>query len=226
MGLDENFPPMGFRDEAGNIVGFDVDLAKEAAKRMGMELVLQPIDWSAKEMELDTGRIDVIWNGFTMTEERRKAMEFTRPYLKNTQAICVAINSDIKTANDLAGKNVGTQAGSSAYELIETTPELKDSFKEVSTYQDYETALLDLEIGRVEAIIGDMVMLRYKISVQPDKFVLLDDFLADEVYSIGLKKGNVELRDKLQAALDSMYQDGTAAAISETWFDEDVVLKD
>ncbi len=114
LGLDDSFPPMGFRNEANEIVGFDIDLAAEVAKRLGVSLSVQPIDWAAKEQELNTGKIDCIWNGFTMTPEREKALCFTKPYLDNAQVVIVRSDSGYKTLADLAGKTVGLQAGSSA----------------------------------------------------------------------------------------------------------------
>ncbi|MDR1147046.1 MAG: transporter substrate-binding domain-containing protein, partial [Spirochaetaceae bacterium] len=129
LGLDDSFPPMGFRNENNEIVGYDVDLAKEVARRMGIELVLQPIDWNAKEQELNTGEIDCIWNGFTITEERKQNLLFTPPYLKNAQVIVVKGNSPANTLKDLAGKTAGTQAGSSSVDAIDDAPEFKASLR-------------------------------------------------------------------------------------------------
>lgn len=125
VGLDDSFPPMGFRDEKNEIVGFDVDLAKEVGKRMGMEVVLQQINWDTKELELDSGNIDVIWNGLTMTDERVKVMDFTDPYLENDQVIVVKKDSDIKVKADLAGKNVGVQKARRPLKLLARMPSAK-----------------------------------------------------------------------------------------------------
>jgi len=158
MGLDDSFPPMGFRNDKNEIVGYDVDLAKEVAKRMGIELVLQPIDWNAKEQELNTGEIDCIWNGFTITEERKKNLLFTPPYLKNAQVIVVKGNSPINTMKDLAGKPVGTQAGSASIEALDGAPEFKASLKSVVEYKDFLTALMDLDVSGIDAVVIDLVV--------------------------------------------------------------------
>ena len=125
LGLDDSFPPLGFRDDNNNIVGYDIDLASEVAKRLGVKLECQPIDWAAKEQELNTGKIDCIWNGFTMTAEREEALSFTKPYLDNAQVVIVRSDSGYKTLADLAGKTIGLQAGSSAAEAVDSVPSFK-----------------------------------------------------------------------------------------------------
>ncbi len=170
MGLDDAVPPMGFRDEDTNeIVGVDVDLAKEVAQRLGVELQLQPIDWNAKEMELETKKIDIIWNGLTVTPERQEQMLFSASYLDNTQAIAVMEGSGIQTKEDLAGKKVGVQAGSNALESMK-----KDAIFELigeENIQEYDTmltALMDLKIGRIDAVVADETVVRYNISKQQE----------------------------------------------------------
>src|SRR5690554_3765294 len=147
MGLDDSFPPMGFRDEKGEIVGFDVDLAREVTSRMGVTLKLQPIDWNAKEQELNTGNIDCIWNGFTITDERKAAMTFSPPYIHNAQVVVVRDDSPYTTLASLAGKTVGYQAGSSASQAIDDSPEFKASIKQLIEFKENLTGLMDLEIG-------------------------------------------------------------------------------
>jgi len=225
VGLDENFPPMGFRDEKGEIVGFDVDMAREALTRMGYEPVFQPIDWTAKELELSSGKIDAIWNGLTITEERKENMAFSEPYLNNTQVILVLKDATYQTSADLAGKAVATQGSSSAAELLASDQELKDIFGSVEAYADYESALLDLEIGRVQAVVGDLILLSYKKTLTPDKYRILDESLADEQYGVAMRLDDTERLAELQATLDAMNEDGTAAQISTKWFGEDIVLK-
>jgi polar amino acid transport system substrate-binding protein len=225
VGLDEQFPPMGFRDEKGNIVGFDVDLAKEAAKRMGLEAVFQPIDWKSKELELNSKKIDAIWNGLTITEERKKNMAFSRPYLKNRQVIITAAGSKITGKADLAGKRIGTQEGSAGYDVIEADQALKNSFKSLNTYPDFVAALTDIKAGRIDAVIGDEILARYYTSKEKDTFSILDEALSDEVYGVGLRLDDTELLAKLQKALDEMIADGTAGRISEQWFGKDIILK-
>lgn len=225
IGLDDSFPPMGYRDENNELVGFDIDLAKAAAEKMGVEVEFQPIDWDSKELELNSDKIQLIWNGFSITDERLAAMEFTKPYLNNRMLIVVPEGSDIKAKTDLAGKNVGVQDGSSAVDAIESD-EIHTQFASMPTYDTNLLALADLEIGRVDAVVIDEVVVKDYISKNTDKkFVLLDDDFGSEEYGIAAKKGNTDLIDKLQTALDELSADGTAAEISEKWFGEDIVVK-
>ncbi|NLY69004.1 MAG: transporter substrate-binding domain-containing protein [Clostridiales bacterium] len=159
LGLDVGFEPMGFYDDSGEIVGFDIDLAKEVAKRLEVELVLQPISWDAKEMELENKSIDVIWNGMSITPERSEAMNISKPYLANRMIVIVKEDSGIKTLSDLAGKKVACQSGSSALDAINSKPEIASTFGElISTYGDNPTAFLDLKSGRVDALVVDEVV--------------------------------------------------------------------
>lgn len=160
LGLDDSFPPMGYRDDANNIVGFDIDLATEVAARLGVELVLQPIDWDAKEMELSTGNIDCIWNGMTITEERIANMYFTKAYIANEQVVIVPTKSSINALADLKGKKVGLQKGSSSLEALQKSAVFAD-IKEVVEFADNVTAFLDLKANRVEAFAVDSVAGRY-----------------------------------------------------------------
>ena len=157
VGLDDNFPPMGFRDEKNELVGFDIDMAKEAAKRLGLEVEFKPIDWSAKEAELSGKRVDALWNGLTITEERKQNIAFTAPYMENHQIIVVAAGSTIKGKADLAGKVVGAQEGSSAVDAVKKDDAVFKSFKEFKTFGDNVTALMDLSTGRLEAVVVDEV---------------------------------------------------------------------
>lgn len=224
IGIDDKFAPMGFRDEQNNIVGFDIDYAKAAAAKMGKQVEFQPIDWSAKESELNSGRIDLIWNGYTITDERKQKVLFTKPYLVNSQVVAVLANSPITTFNDLAGKTVGLQSLSSASDALTANP-IKAQLKEVSEFPDNVLALSDLKNGRLDAVVIDEVVARYYMSKEPNTFKLLDESLAPEEYGIGVKQGNEELLNSLQKALDELNSDGTAAKISTTWFGENKVLK-
>jgi len=163
LGLDDSFPPMGFRDENNEIVGFDIDLAKEVAKRLGVELVLQPIDWNSKEMELNSGNIDCIWNGMTINEERLGTMFIPKAYIANEQIIIVGDGSGIETKADLEGKIVGLQAGSSALEALESDTATYESVKEVVEYADNVAAYLDLKAGRIDALVVDSIVGYYII---------------------------------------------------------------
>jgi polar amino acid transport system substrate-binding protein len=225
VGLDDTFAPMGFRDDAGNIVGFDIDLAKEVGVRLGAEVVFQPIDWDSKEMELESGNIDCIWNGMTITEERKANMEMSDPYIANNQLIMVDPASGIKSKADLAGKEIGVQKGSSALDAV-NSDELKDMVSKISEYPANVDAFNDLKIGRLSAVVADEIMARYYLGTDAYKgLTLLEESLAAEEYGIGFKKGNTQLRDAVQAALDEMVADGKAGEISTKWFGEDIMIR-
>lgn len=223
IGIDDKFAPMGFRDENNEIVGFDIDLAKAAAEHMGVEAEFQPIDWSTKESELSSGRIDLIWNGYTITDERKEKVLFTKPYLENAQVVMTLTDSKLKAIDDLKGKEVGIQSLSSALDALNAHPVSEEV--SLNEYKDNVLALSDLKTGRVEAVVIDKVVGEYYMTQEPDTFKILEESLAPEQYGIGVKKGNEELLEKLQAALDTMNEDGTAAEISTKWFGEDIVLK-
>ncbi len=222
LGLDDSFPPMGFRDENNEIVGFDIDTAREVCKRLGVELVCQPIDWAAKEQELATGQIDCIWNGFTMTPERKEALTFTDAYVNNAQVVVVKDSSQYKTLTDLKGKVVGLQAGSSAQVAINDSPEFKTSLKEVVEFKENLTALMDLEIGGVDAVVMDLLVANDNINRSGKAFRILDETLTKEEYGIGFRKGDVALKDAVQNALVEMAKDGTLADIATKWFGADI----
>lgn len=223
IGIDDKFAPMGFRDEDNEIVGFDIDMARAAGEKMGVEVEFQPIDWTTKETELSSGRIDLIWNGYTVTEDRQKKVLFTKPYLENAQVIVTSKDSSITKIDELAGKQVGIQSLSSALDALNEHPISKKVT--LNEYKDNVLVLTDLKQGRLEAVVLDKVVAEYYMTKEPDTFKMLEEELAPELYAVGVKKGNNELLDKLQAALDEMNEDGTAAEISEKWFGEDRVLK-
>lgn len=223
IGVDDHFAPLGFRDKDNNLVGFDIDYANAAAKKLGKKVEFQTIDWATKESELSSGRIDLIWNGYTITKDRQKKVLFTKPYLKNAQVVVTLANSNISKIDDLAGKVVGLQSLSSASDALDKSA-IKSKIKSVSEYADNVLALSDLKNGRVDAVVIDEVVIDYYMSKQKDTFKLLDGSLAPEEYGIGVKKGNEELLKELQKALDEMNADGTAAKISEKWFGENKVL--
>ena len=223
VGLDDNFPPMGFRDEKNELVGFDIDMAREAAKRLGLEVEFKPIDWSAKEAELSGKRVDALWNGLTITEERKQNIAFTAPYMENHQIVVVPAGSAIKAKADLAGKVVGAQDGSSAVDAIKKEDAVFKSFKEFKTFGDNVTALMDLSTGRLDAVVVDEVVGRYYVAKKPEAYAVLDDNFGTEEYGVGLRKDDTELLAKLNQALAEMKQDGSAAKISEQWFGKNIV---
>ncbi len=225
VGFDEEFPPMGFVDENGKHVGFDLDLAAEAAKRLGKEVVYQPIAWDSKDAELDSGTIDCIWNGFTISG-REDNYTWSDAYMDNTQVFVVKSDSGINSEKDLAGKIVEVQVDSSAEAALneDENKALKESFGTLQTVADYNTALLDLEMGSVDAIAMDSTVIGYKMTSGDMSFdvKLLDKPFAHEEYGVGFKKGNTELRDAVNKVLHEMAADGKMAEISNKWFGRDI----
>ena len=224
LGLDDSFPPMGFRDENGEIVGFDIDLAKEVCNRLGIELVLQPINWSAKEQELNTKNIDCIWNGLTITPERQEVILFTKPYMRNRQVLVVRADSNYAALADLAGKKLGIQAGSSANDALNKAVDFKASLGQVIEFDDNMTALMDLEQGGVDVVLMDEIVARFYIQQRSKNYRVLDEALAGEEYGVGFRKEDRALMEKIEETLIAMAKDGIMAAISERWFGEDITI--
>ncbi|WP_298464571.1 amino acid ABC transporter substrate-binding protein [uncultured Mitsuokella sp.] len=224
VGLDDNFPPMGFKDENNEITGFDVDLAKEASKRLGREVEFKAIDWSSKEAELKSGRVNVLWNGLDITEKRKENMLFSDPYMDNRQIIFVKKGTTgITDEKSLAGKMVGTQSASTAEEYIDGSDFFKKNVKGVKKYSDFVTAFMDLENGRIDAVIGDEIVGRYYMSKHPDTIEAVDVAVGPvSQFGIAFAKGNQKLRDEVQKVLNEMKADGTTAKISEKWFGKDI----
>ena len=228
IGLDDEYAPMGFKDEKNEIIGFDVDLAKEAAKRLGSEVEFKAIDWNSKEAELKSGRIDIIWNGLDITPERQENMLFSAPYMDNRQIVFVKKDNvlGIMTETDLIGKRVGTQAGSTAETYIDSNEALKTGFSEFKTYGDYVSAFMDLENGRIDALVCDEIVGRYAMSKQDGKFEALNVTLGPVTqFGIAFRKDDTELRDKVQKVFDEMVKDGAAGKISEQWFQADLIKR-
>lgn len=224
LGLDDSFPPLGYRNENNEIVGFDIDLAREVCSRLGVKLICQPIDWDAKEQELSNAKIDCIWNGLTITEERENAMTMSKPYLNNAQVVVVRADSGYNTLADLAGKTVGIQSGSSAQDALDDAPKFKDSLKEVVEFNENITALNDLEIKRIDGVVMDLIVANYSITTTGKPFKVLNESLAPEQYGIAFKKGNFALANEVQKTLEAMAADGTVAKISEKWFGTDITV--
>ncbi len=225
IGLDDHFPPMGFRDEKNDIVGFDIDLAKEAGKRLGVEVTFKPIDWSAKEAELNGKRIDVLWNGLTITEERKANILFTKPYLENRQIIVVPEKSAINTKAELKDKVVGVQDGSSAVDAVNKEAETAKGLKELKKFSDNVTALMDLSAGRLDAIVVDEIVGRYYVAKKPGEYRVLEENFGTEDFGVGVRKDDTALMARIDKALDDMKADGSAATISTKWFGKDILKK-
>lgn len=224
VGFDAEYPPYGYMAEDGSYVGFDLDLAQEVCNRNGWELVKQPIDWNSKDMELNSGTIDCIWNGFTMTG-REEEYTFSEPYVDNSIVFVVMNDSDIQTEADLAGKVVVTQADSSALAALTNTEDndenlaLAASFAALEQVADYNTAFMELESGVVDAIAVDIGVAQYQLTSRGDTFRQLEEALSTEQYAIAFKLGNTELRDQVQATLDEMLEDGTFDEIVANYSD-------
>ncbi len=224
VGFDAEYPPYGYKDESGEYTGFDLELAQEVCDRNGWTLVKQPVDWDSKDMELNTGAIDCIWNGFTMTG-REDDYTFSVPYVDNSIVFVVMNDSDIKSKEDLAGKVVVTQADSSALTALTSEEDndenlaLAASFADLQQVADYNTAFMNLESGAVDAIAVDIGVAQYQLASRGDTFRKLDEPLSTEQYGIGFKKGNEELRDQVQDTLFEMYKDGTFDEIAAKYTD-------
>ena len=227
VGLDDEFPPMGFRDDKNEITGFDVDLAKEAAKRLGREVEFKAIDWSSKEAELKSKRIDVLWNGLDITPERQENMLFSDPYMDNRQIVFVRHSeepSTIMSEADLAGKTVGTQSASTAEGYFNENEALKNSLTELKTYSDFTSAFMDLENGRIDVVVGDEIVGRYYMSKHPEKIDAVDVVVGPvSQFGIAFRKDDTALRDEVQKVFDEMIKDGAAKKISEQWFGKDLI---
>ena len=224
IGLDDNFLPFGFHDESGELVGFDIDMAKEASKRLGMEVEFKPIDWDSKETELKSKKIDAIWNGLSITPEREQNILFSRPYENGPQILLVKNDSPIQGKADLAGKIVGTQQGSTGLEAIEAEPELRDSFKELKQYSDNVTSFMDLEVGRIDAVVVAQTTAAYFIKKNNAPFRIIDVGYPDIPSGVGMRKDDTELKARIDKVLEDMHNDGTSKKISEKWFGIDVTM--
>ena len=223
VGLDDQFPPMGFRDENNELVGFDIDLVKAVGEKLGMEVVLTPIDWTTKELELNGDKVNLLWNGLTITPERQESMLMSPAYIANAQVVVVKEDSGITKLDDLAGKNVGLQDTSSADDAFAAVEVSKNC--ELVKAAENTSLLNDLKIGRLDAVVIDKVVAEYYMSQEGNEgLVELEEQLADEEYGIAFKKGNEELADKVLTAFQELVDDGTAAEISQKWFGEDRII--
>ena len=219
LGLDSSFPPMGFTDKKQNIVGFDIDLAKEVTKRMGIKLKLQPINWDSKEQELDTGKIDCIWNGLTVSPDRKKVMLCSESYMDNHQVLVVPAKSKIKSLKDVKKQTVGVQKGSTAADAVDSTKELKDA--DIQLLGDNVQILNDLGNG-LDAAVMDEVVAKYYTKKDAGKYKVLEDSVTTEKYVIGFRKDDKALCKEVIKQLKAMAKDGTLKKISTKWFDEDI----
>lgn len=220
IGLDDAFPPMGFRLDDGTLTGFDIDAAEEVGKRLGIEIKWQPTAWDGVIHSLNAKKFDCIWNGMTITPERAAKVLFTKPYIMDGQIAVVAMgNKEIKNSKDLDGKVVGVQKGSPA---LEAAKSLDPAPAEIREYDTNPKAFLDLESGRIASVVVDNVSGRYYIAQRPGKYLALTGFISSEPFGVAFRKNEVALRDKVQKTIDEMVADGTMGKISRKWFGEDI----
>lgn len=225
VGFDAEYPPYGYMDENGEYTGFDLELAQAVCELEGWELVKKPINWDSKDMELNSGAIDCIWNGFTMNG-REDEYTFSVPYVDNSQVMVVSENSGIETLEDLAGKTVGVQAASAALDVLqdeEGQKALADTFAGLNEFGDYNTAFTELQAGALDALAIDIGVAKYQLKSRGEGFKMLDEELNKEQYAIGFKKGNQELCDTVNADLQKLTDDGTVAKLAEKYEIADMV---
>ena len=222
IGLDINVPPMGYKNNNGDIVGFDIDLANEIFNKDYNNIIFQPIDWDSKEMELNSGTIDVIWNGLSETPERKESMLLTKPYLKNRQVVLVNKNSDINSLSDLKGKNICVQKGSTGADAL-SKHIISSELKEIIELENMVNCLNEVETGKSDATIVDEVVSKYYLNqIGKDKFKILDEEISSEFYVVAVKKGNEQLKEFIESKLYEIYKAGKASEISKKWFGEDI----
>ncbi len=225
VGFDAEYPPYGYMDDNGEYTGFDLELAQAVCDMEGWELVKQPIDWDSKDMELNSGSIDCIWNGFTVNG-REDDYTWSIPYCDNSQVIVVAKDSGIEALADLEGKIVGAQAASAAYDVLtdeEQQKELGDTFAEIQQFADYNTAFTELQAGSIDALAIDVGGAKYQIESRGDGFGILEEALNTEQYAVGFKLGNTELRDVVEADIKALAEDGTVAELAEKYEISDMI---
>ncbi|KRM13476.1 amino acid ABC transporter substrate-binding protein [Paucilactobacillus suebicus] len=224
IGLDDSFVPMGFRQKNGKLVGYDIDLARAVFKQYGIKVDFQTIDWSMKETELNNGTIDLIWNGYTITSARKKAVLFSRPYLKNKQILVTKKSSHIKDFADMKGKTLGVQNGSTGSDVLDKNPKmLKDLIKgkKPILYDTFPDAFIDLNANRIQGILMDKVYAEYYIKHQSNSSAYSTYFsnkIQSENFAVGMRKGDVTMKKKIDTALGKMQKDGQLKKINEKWF--------
>ncbi|MBE6033543.1 amino acid ABC transporter substrate-binding protein [Aminipila sp.] len=225
IGLDDTFAPMGFRDEEGNLVGFDIDLANAVGEELGVKMTFKPIDWDAKEMELKSKRIDCIWNGMSVTDDRMEKMALTDKYINNKIIIMAKDGTvKVKKAEDLAQYNVGTQADSSALEVLKANEAYDTYADKISDYKTYDEAIMDMQAGRIDCIAVDQVLGEYKNSKLEKKMIVCDYDFGDDFYAIGCRIEDKDVAAKLTEALGAVIESGKAEEISNKWFGRNIVI--
>ena len=225
VGFDAEYPPFGYKDDNGDYTGFDLELAQAVCDLEGWKLVKNPIDWDSKDMELNSGSIDCIWNGFTING-RENDYTWSVPYCDNSQVVVVPAGSDIKKLSDLKGKVVGVQTASAAYDVLtnkDQQKDLGDTFAQLQQFGDYNTAFTELKAGSIDALAIDVGVANYQIKQRGDGFVKLDEALNSEQYGVGFKKGNTALRDEINKDLKKLKEDGTVDKLAQKYDIADMI---
>ena len=223
VGFDAEYPPYGYMDDNGDYTGFDLELAQAVCDMEGWTLEKKPIEWNSKDMELESGAIDCIWNGFTM-DGREDDYTWSQPYVDNSQVVVVAENSGISSLTDLAGKTVGVQAASAALTLLqEDQAELAETFAGLQEFADYNSAFVELQAGAVDAVAMDFGVSNYQIKTRGEGYTILPEVLNSEKYAVGFKKGNTELCETVDADLTKLAEDGTIAKLAEKYDISDLI---
>ena len=227
VGFDNTFVPMGFEEKNGNYAGFDIELAQYVSKKLGITVHFQPIDWDMKETELQNGTIDAIWNGYSATDERREKVAFTIPYMQNTQILVVKKTSGIHSVEDMTGKVLGAQNGSSGILDFEEHPEvLKNRVKggDADQYQSVNEAIIDLKNDRIDALLIDRVYADYYLTTEgiADEYDTIPSGFESESFAVGVRPADKKLLEALNQAFKELYQEGIFQQISQKWFGEDV----
>jgi polar amino acid transport system substrate-binding protein len=223
VGLDDTFAPMGFRNNENELVGFDIDLAKAVFNYLGLEVRFQPIDWNSKELELKSGSIDMIWNGLSITEARKKEILFSLPYLANRQIILTKSGATIDTISDLVGKKLGVQISSAADQAV-TENSISSQLGQLIKYDTYNQAILELDNNTIDGVVIDEIMGRYIMSQKEGVYQVASESFLEEFYGIGYRLESVELKGKIDEALQILSTRGVTTTISQNWFDEDIFL--
>jgi len=215
------FPPMGYQED-NEVVGFDIELATAVSEKLGVQVEFKYIDWNSKVLELESGRIDAIWNGMTITEDRKLEMTFSQKYLDNNLIILTLKNSTIDNLEDLSGKVVGVESTSSGQIALEANQVTFESLEELKEYDTISSALLALESSIIDAIIVDEIYARYYVLKNSDKFEIGEEIVGVEEYGIGFLKGSIKLRDEVDRIIDELAEEGTVEVISDKWFGENL----
>ena len=212
MSTNAAFPPYEMTTDAGEFEGIDVDTAKAIAEKLGLELQIDDMDFDAALLSVQQGKADIVMAGVTVTDERKAVMDFSDSYATGIQSIIVKEDSDIASVDDLAGKKIGTQRGTTGY--LYCSDDFGD--ENVVAYDNGLTAVQMLNNGQVDCVVIDNAPAKEFIAANPG-LKLLDTAYVEESYAIGVGKGNTELKDAINTALEELKADGTLQAIVDKY---------